>query len=171
MDVERHLLEAGLVEPCRDGDLCLTGTVRETWHERMAAFDDEWAPLLARVDACDPGADVETETRSDGAFLVRADGRFVGRWESRPAAVADLTALTVLPEHVGDWAALPTGAQSELAVGLRLFLEVCPACEGTVSFGTDTVESCCREVEVAAATCEACGARLFEVPTEAAAPA
>jgi hypothetical protein len=31
-----------------------------------------------------------------------------------------------------------------------------------VTLGEDTVESCCRSIDVIAATCEDCGARVFE---------
>ena len=58
--------------------------------------------------------------------------------------------------------------RSELLASLRLFVERCPTCDGTVEFGTDVVESCCRSYDVVAATCGACDARLFETPyTEA----
>jgi hypothetical protein len=46
--------------------------------------------------------------------------------------------------------------------GLRLFVETCPVCDGRVSIGEETVESCCRSYDVVAVACDDCDARLLE---------
>jgi len=54
---------------------------------------------------------------------------------------------------------------------LRLFVDRCPACEGSVTLEERVVESCCSSYDAIAGRCTACDARLFEmrVPTPIAA--
>lgn len=50
-------------------------------------------------------------------------------------------------------ALLADSAAATLLAGLRLFLDTCPVCEGPLAFGKETVESCCRSVDVVAVDC------------------
>ena len=77
-----------------------------------------------------------------------------------------MTAARALSEYDDDWDDLPMDAQNQLLGSLRLFLEHCPSCHGTLEFGTERVESCCREIEVVAVSCPDCGARILEVNHE-----
>lgn len=161
VDVAEVLLDAGVLRPGAE-DVHLVDDVREAW----------WAEI-ERVRDRDPGpGDIATvlsfpehrlDVREHGdARVAYLDERYVGRWESRAALVADVAGVPVLEGRVEDWADLAPGVRSELLGGLRLFLERCPACDGDVSMATDTVESCCAEHEVLAVTCADCGARLLE---------
>ncbi|MUV60179.1 hypothetical protein [Halobacterium sp. CBA1126] len=47
---------------------------------------------------------------------------------------------------------------------MRLWLDRCSVCDGRVELGEETVESCCRSVQVVAASCTSCGERIFEAP-------
>lgn len=164
MEPETVLLSAGVVEPCEDeDDLCLVDGFRVTWRERMGTIRDASAERdeLARELDLDP-ADVTIEDHGD-AFVARNDGQRLGQWESRAALVADLSAARVLPEWVDGWEDLPVRVRSQLLGGLRIFLDTCPVCEGPVTAGMETVESCCRSHDVVAANCEDCDARLLEV--------
>jgi len=163
-DAETLLLSAGVVEPCeQEDDLCLVDGFRAGWHERMQTIREEAAERdeLARELDLDP-ADIEFREHGD-AFVAFTDGRRLGQWESRAALVADLAAARELPGWVDGWEAMPIEARSQLLGGLRIFLDTCPVCEGPVSAGMETVESCCRSHDVVAANCEACDARLLEV--------
>lgn len=163
-DAETLLLSAGVVEPCEnEDDLCLVGGFRAGWHERMQTIRKEAAERdeLARELDLDP-ADIEFREHGD-AFVAFTDGRRLGQWESRAALVADLAAARELPGWVDGWEVMPIEARSQLLGGLRIFLDTCPVCEGPVSAGMETVESCCRSHDVVAANCEACDARLLEV--------
>lgn len=163
-DAETLLLSAGVVEPCEnEDDLCLVEGFRAGWRERMHTIREEAAERdeLARELDLDP-ADIEFREHGD-AFVARTDGRRLGQWESRAALVADLAAARELPGWIDGWEAMPVEARSQLLGGLRIFLDTCPVCEGPVSAGMETVESCCRSHDVVAANCEACDARLLEV--------
>lgn len=166
LDVEGRLREAGALEPCRDGDLCLTDDVRAAWHDRIDALrDGDLAGPLARLGVVDPGTSVELVERNRSTVAV-VDGGRAGMWESDPAARADLAAADLLADRVPDWADFAPEDRVRLTGGLRVFLETCPACEGVLAFDTETRESCCTSREVAAVSCESCGARLFESPVD-----
>lgn len=163
LDVEAHLLDVGAVEECRDGeDLCLTDDFEADWNDAIDAAReaDEGRGRLLDLLGTDEG-EVEIEDH-DQAFRVRHDGRYVGTWESRPAFLADVAAAELLEDRVDDWAHVSLAQRGQLLNGLRLFVRSCPDCGGPVSLGVETVESCCTSREVAALTCEDCGARLLE---------
>jgi hypothetical protein len=163
VDPELVLTSIGALEECADGtDLCLTEPFRTEWNDEIARVDAEDADreqLLRMLDADD--GEVAYEEFGD-AFRATVDGQVVGKWESRAAFLADLGAANVLERRHPDWAGLTLADRSQLLSGLRLFVDTCPACGGTPTFGTDTVESCCSTHEVAAVSCTDCGARLFE---------
>jgi len=181
VDVERVLLDAGALEPCRGDDYCLPDTVREQWHALIDELDDgegesgegesgdgtdtDWAGPLSRLGVVDPGVDAKLVDRNRSTVAV-VDGRRVGLWESRPAARADLAAAALLADRLDDWDALGAEDRVRLTGGLRVFLETCPDCGGLLTFDTETRESCCTSHEVAAVTCEDCDARLFESPVD-----
>jgi hypothetical protein len=168
-DPEPALLDAGVVEPCAEvEDLCLTDRFDRVWRDRIDAFDDDEESLrleLADQLELDPET-VNFESYGDAYVAGRKNDRPIGQWESRAALVADLAGAQVLPEWIDGWDRLGPRQRSQLLGGLRVFVEECPTCGGTVAPGTDTVESCCRETTVVDFTCEACGDRLLEVPHE-----
>ncbi|MDS0277035.1 hypothetical protein NDI85_04475 [Halomicroarcula sp. S1AR25-4] len=158
IDVESVLLEVGAVEPCGD-DLCLTEWFSEAWQDAVDSLDPDRATLLERLGV--KASSVEFEEYGD-AFRAYVDERHVGTWESRPAFEADVAAAAVLQERADDWDTLSVAQRGQVLNGLRLFVDTCPRCGGTPTFGTETVQSCCSEHEVAAVTCGDCEARLFE---------
>lgn len=164
IDPEMLLLNAHVVEPCaQEDDLCLTEEFRRGWRDRIRQIRDDETERdeLARELDLDPDS-LEIK-EFDGAFVADSDQGRLGQWESRAALVADLAAARELPTWVEGWADQPVAARSQVLGGLRIFLDQCPVCEGPVTAGTETVESCCRSHEVVAATCEDCDARLLEV--------
>jgi len=166
LDVEHRLLEVGALEPCRDGDYCLTDAFREQWHARIDELDGgPWATPLSRLGVVDPDVEAKLVDRNRSTVAV-VDGRRVGRWESRPAARADLAAAALLADRLDGWDTLRPEDCVRLTGGLRVFLETCPDCGGPLTFDTETRESCCTSHEVAAVSCEGCGARLFESPVD-----
>lgn len=162
-ELERTLVEWGVLEPCADvDDLCLRDEVRAAYQERLAAVD---------VDGIDPEAltpmfDAEPRTieiRRTSAPLVRVRGDGSTRWPSWAALRADVAMEGVLRDRVDDWVRTDPQARGPLLAGLRPFLEACPACEGPLAFGEEVVSSCCREHDVVQLSCEACDATIFEV--------
>ncbi|RKD93860.1 hypothetical protein [Halopiger aswanensis] len=174
IDPERVFLEHRIVVPCTDGedrtnadqptdDVCLPDPVRGAWQTEIdARRDGDRRRQVARFLETDPAA--VTIDRRDDRVTVRVDERLVGRWESEPALLADLAGAQVLADQIPDWNRRPLGHRSQLANGLRAFLETCPRCGGPVSLGTETVDSCCRSQQVYALTCDDCAARLLEAP-------
>ena len=73
-----------------------------------------------------------------------------------------MAAATELGDRLDGWQTLGLRQQSQLLYALRLFLEECPECTGAVTMEEDTVESCCRSMDIVAVSCQECGARIFE---------
>jgi hypothetical protein len=163
LDIERHLLSAGALEPRPEGeDLQLSPEVRTEWRreiERVRDGDVDRERLAAIL-----GIDQEELEFQEfnTSFVAFRHGQNVGSWESKAAYVADVAAASVLEDRIDDWDSLSAPNRGRLLNGLRIFLESCPDCDGPLSFGKDTVPSCCSTMEVAALTCEDCEARLFE---------
>jgi len=163
VDVEAELIDAGVLEPCANrDDLCVADGYADAWRARIERLrENEVEPEMLRdffpVDVADVSFD-----RSDDAVIARMGGTRVAHWESEAALIADVAAADVFQERLGRWDDYSFEAQVELVGGLRLFLERCPDCDGPIAFGEETVESCCRSVDVVAMNCDDCGARLFE---------
>lgn len=167
LDPEPVLLEAGAIEFCKGGeDLCPTEEFTAAWREEIERLRDG-GDVEARARAVvDPEPDVEVAVEEHEDYsLVRAGNHAVARWESYPALLADLAAYPVLAERVEGWDDLDRRAQGSLLNGARVFLEECPRCDGELAFSEDTVESCCRSLDVVALVCQDCDARLIEVET------
>jgi hypothetical protein len=144
-----------LAPPFRDALRREIDTVRGTGVDRAAA--------VAELFDLDPDEhDCTIETYAGGSTALSVDDRHVAQWASEAALVADQAADRVLRRQREAWTDLPVLHRSELLGSIRLFVERCPSCDGPVSLVGETVESCCREREVAAVTCEDCDARLFE---------
>lgn len=146
-------------------DVVLEPTFEQRVATRLAAIEQEnltgaLAELLAvppeRL-SLDSSGDVPT---------VRLDGRWVGQWESRAALLTDIAANRELAETVPEWADFSLDQRSGLLAGVRACLTHCPVCGDDVELFPDVVESCCRTVDVIAASCHGCGARLFELEHE-----
>lgn len=164
VDVEHALTSLGVVAECEDGsDLCLDREFRAAWHREAAALDldDDRRGAIADM------LGVEPETLSVDAFgaaaVVRYDGDRVGQWESEAALVADVAADRALAALSPGWSEVDVVNRSRILESLRMFLDTCPACSGQARMGQETVESCCRSLDVVAVTCQDCGSRLFEL--------
>jgi len=171
-DVESLLLDAGVLEPCGD-DLCLSPSAREDWRDRVAALRGDGPPapdplLAAAADVAPSTIDLRD---GPGAFLARTGDASLARWESRAAYVADVAGAAVLADRVRGWEAFGFAQRTQVLGALRLWLEQCPDCDGPVTLDEETVESCCRSIDVVAATCEDCGTRVFESQYDPAAAA
>jgi hypothetical protein len=163
IDVERELMDAGILEDCEQvDDLCLDDVFGDAWRARIETIrEDEVSPELLRDFFPVDVSDLEFDVRED-AVMARMDGTLVAQWESDAALIADAAAADVFQDRYDEWDTYTFDAQFELVGGLRLFLERCPNCDGPIAFGEEIVQSCCREIEVVAMSCEDCDARLFE---------
>lgn len=163
IDVEGALVDADVLTEAADGeDLRLTAEFERAFDERVAAVRSDEATREQLLEVLDVSrGDVEFE-EFGSAFRVHRDGTLIGTWESRAAFLGDVAGAELLSDRVDGWEATSVRQRGELLNGLRLFLTTCPGCGGPLSFGTDTVESCCSTREVAAVTCNDCDSRVFE---------
>jgi len=171
VDVEETLVAAGVLHD-EAADLVLDPRFATAWAERIDDADAERDGLndadTNRLDAVELAAltDLAPDTldiqRYGEAVVATLDAERIGRWESRPAFVADVAAARELDDWVPRWRSIPLAGRSELLGALRLFLERCPACDAALTLDHDVVRSCCRERDVIAVSCSGCGARLLE---------
>ncbi|WP_281193554.1 hypothetical protein [Halorubrum sp. F4] len=165
------LVEAGVLldDPVAD-DFVLEERFHDAWRReaRTLADADTDEEVLADFLEVDDAESVALVDRGR-AYAAYIEDEPAGRWESRQAFLADLAAAAVLDDRWDGWSELPTAGRSELLGSLRLFVETCPTCDGSVTLDTTVVESCCRTYDVLAATCDACDARLFEADVDPAA--
>ena len=167
---EAVLVDAGAVGPCEElDDLCLDESFRAEWYDNMdaiAADGTEKTDLASVLDVDE--ADLSFDEH-DEALVARYDGGRLGQWESRPALLADLAAAKALQSRYDDWDRLTVTNQSRVLSGLRIFLDACPDpdCRGEIAMEQETVESCCRTMDVVAVSCAECDSRLLEVEHDA----
>lgn len=152
-------IDAIVDDPASD-DLTLDPAFEREWFARMQ--DVESSDRAAFADMV--GVDVDRVSLSavDTAYYARVDGQFAGQWESRAAFLADVAGADLLEDRVDGWDDISIARRSDVLGGLRICLDRCPVCDGPVSLSEDVVESCCRTVDVVAATCEDCGVRVYE---------
>jgi hypothetical protein len=173
VDAEALLLDAGVLEPA-DEDYTLERSIQTEWQELAdsVAADERleselFDELLGSAEFGAVTPENVTATDVGRSFAVRVDNQPIGRWESEEAYYADLAAGRVVAPEIDEWPALSFEQRLMVLSGLRLWLERCPTCDGSLGFGEETVDSCCREHEVIAMTCTGCGSRLFEVDASA----
>jgi hypothetical protein len=167
--IESFLRSNGALTVTADrDDLELTDSFRRAHRHQTVEYGEDDALLAAAGTFLFDGTGVGDSARlvtldyRPNAVVLRYDGRSLARWESRAAMVGDVAAAEVLAARTDDWAAIAPETRLQVLGALRLWYEQCPACGGSISLGTDVVESCCRSVSVLAATCDGCGSRVFE---------
>ena len=162
-DPETIFLTHGVLEPCEEiDDLCVVEDVSERWRTEIESVRDgdlrEQVAVYLDVDP-DPLELMTYKQRTE----ARVDGRLAAWWESEAALIADLASETILGDVIDEWDSWPLPDRSQLAGGMRAFVETCPSCDGRISVGEETVESCCRSRQIYAVTCEDCDSRILEV--------
>lgn len=161
-DPESELLAAGALTPCADrDDLCLVSLFRTSWRSEMRSATTDLDEAIHRI--LPPSFDdpVDVEERGQ-AVVTQVSGQTVAQWPSRAAFIADAAGAAALAEFDSEWAHRGFAERTQLLAGLRLWLDNCSVCGGHVELSEDTVESCCRSVDVIEAACTSCGARIFE---------
>lgn len=162
-DIESLLRTTGVVVNCpTEVDLCLEPSFRAAWRDRIAAMGDVDTQLkiLARRLRLERSALALEE--SMGGYVARYEGDRIGMWPSEAAFLADLAAAPTLDEYGTGWDELTGEEQGSVLTGLRVFLESCPTCGGSIDGNEETVESCCTTATKIAVECGACGATLLQ---------
>jgi hypothetical protein len=148
---------AGIVN--RNGtDIDLTPAFREEWRKRI--YDRrEQTPRAEEIRGMFDANSVSQH--GDQSFVL--DGKKSVRWESNAALLADVAAAGILEECVDGWAAFDRDRRRSVLSGLRLCLERCPSCDGSVDVIEDSVDPCCQKPHlVAESVCRGCGTPLAD---------
>ena len=167
-DIEGLLLEAGIVvdDPAMD-DARLAEDFEDAWWEAIRAFREDGDLEAALAGFIDVPRERLSVSVHDQGVDVTVDGARVGRWESEPAARADMAADGLLEARVADWSAIAVQHRSSVLHGLRIFLERCPRCESELEFGhRERRVGCCKLFDVDVLRCADCGAPVCELGIE-----
>ncbi|MDY7081159.1 MAG: hypothetical protein SXQ77_01825, partial [Halobacteria archaeon] len=171
LDVERELVEKNLVTECENReDLCLSPWFGDAWNRRIREISGNGNGIDSEsyLGYISEMLDVDEERLSidahDDSVVLYLDGRRAAFWESDAALLADVSAERALNDELDSWDDYDVVNRSQLLSSLRIFLEECPSCGSPISMDTETVESCCRSIDVLAVTCDNddCRKRLFE---------
>lgn len=130
-------------------------------------FRGEWRARIDAIDGVTPGAvadmfGADSARRLDEAAFVLDESASL-RWGSEGALVADAAAAGLLEERLEAWPEWDRDTRRSVLMGLRLCLETCPSCWGTVRLEEDRVDPCCQKPHlVAEAVCDECGSVLAD---------
>jgi hypothetical protein len=160
VEPDEFLRDVGAIERCADGEeFCLT----ETFAERVAANAKRRAVTdsggaIATIFGVEPGE----VTPLDREYPAVEVGIQVRKWPSVAALTADIATDRALTGTTDRWRGVPPGQRREILESLRGFHERCPLCDGPVTLGEETLESCCGTHQVRTVACGGCGRRLRE---------
>lgn len=172
--VESHLRGADLLVD-GEGDIPrIDPAFERAWRRRIVSMGDRSEDTAALADLLSvPRRDVELSWEAeDGTLVASVRDRPAGRWPSRAAFLADVTAVEEFRTRFPEWWALDSTARTRVLAALRLCLDWCPACDGAVSVsrvgrrGGDPASARLARESVLAATCGACASRLFEASVD-----
>lgn len=163
VDPEQVLLDTRAAAPCKNGtDLCLQSDFQASWRERQYALRNETLDSEDLLDTL--GASTEVSVKEYGDALVAGiDDTMLGQWPSQAAVVADVAAAAELAERYPDWERLNPAERARVLTSLRIFIEECPECNGSVRVEQEVVESCCMSHDVVVSACQNCDSQLFEI--------
>jgi hypothetical protein len=171
IDPEHVLLAANVVQPCEnDSDLCLTPVFETRWREQVPTTRERELDATDLRAILDGHSDRFSIDEYGEALVARTDDTVIGQWPSQAALVADIAAAAVLNQRYTPWATLSSAARAQVLMSLRVFIDTCPACDGSVRIAQEVVESCCRSYDEVRAACQDCEAQLFEIEWDAPEP-
>lgn len=156
-----RLRRAGVVRE-RDGDSPrLSPDFERGWRRRIVSVGDRSDDAAALADLLSVSeSDVDLSWNPEERALVASvRGRCVGRWPSRAAFVADVTAVEEFRARYPEWWTLTSTARTHALTTLRLCLDWCPVCDGTLSVRDEPPSRTDSDGPVV--VCDCCRARLF----------
>ncbi|WP_191965485.1 MULTISPECIES: hypothetical protein [Haloferax] len=162
VDLVSALYTAGIFTEDESNRLALSNEFDSDWRGRMVAMEgrDRDEDVLAKLLGVDD-ARIEMGWDEHGLF-ARLDDNDIGRWMSRAAFVADLTAVMVFRRYYPDWWQLTTADRNRVLGALRLSLHTCPTCDGSVGIDTERVDEGEDGKKHVMATCRGCNAGIFD---------
>lgn len=155
-----RLVESSVLIPNDTGsDLTLTDSFRSDWRQRIEHLRDrDCTEFLGLLLDTDPDVLAVDESEDASTLIVTNESTTIGTWPSDSALIADVAAFITLGEHVPGWNDLSGAERDELTARLRVFLEACPTCNGSVQVTVQSVSGRDRPTVV----CEACESILLE---------
>jgi len=142
-----------------ESDLTLTESFRSNWRQRIEHLRGrDHTEFLGLLLDTDPDVLVVDEDADESTVTVTNESTTIGTWPSDGALIADVAAFITLGEHVPGWDDLSGAERDELTARLRVFLEACPICDGSVQVTVQSVDGHDRPT----VTCEACESILLE---------
>lgn len=167
VDVDQFLLDIEAVRPA-PGDDEREYLLTDTFGQRVAAHAEEREPIESAAIAALFDADVADVTRKDREYPAYEVGVRIRKWPSEAALRSDVATHRAMDEWTERWHDVPVEQRSEILELLRTCHTACPDCGGPLSETSETVESCCVNIDRYAFRCEDCGVHLRESgsPTE-----
>ena len=159
-DVIALLQEFEVVEECDElDDLCLNDTFRSEWKNRLDELDGmvDTAQFSSAL-----GIDRELVSMENGIlFVKRMEGRR-DQWASAAAVVADVGSAKPLRDRLPIWDELSIDDRLAVLESLRVFLDDCPVCDGSLTVNQrETTIGCCQPAQTSVMECELCEDVLF----------
>jgi len=168
VDPESFLRRHEVIEPCDDqDDLCLTSKFKSEWRDTVDEYKTR--PLTGAQVASVFGYVENTSyelNELNGGLILQSSADTIGQWPSQGALVADLATTVVLDNRNLGWRSLSREQQTKILRGVRIFVDTFPTTGAPVDVLEETVQSCCRSVDVIAFVCSETGERLYEQPLE-----
>lgn len=158
---ERELLRAGILT-CSGGEFQPTESFLAAWRARVHSAGPREDDVRALADALDVDTDDVLLEWRDGVLFAEAAGAPLGAWLSRAALVADTASIYELRHRYPRWGLVSPKRRGAMLSTLRLYLDVCPGCEGTAVLDRAASRVPGRGGRTIAVTCADCDARLFE---------
>ncbi|MFP8952926.1 hypothetical protein ACLI4Z_08140 [Natrialbaceae archaeon A-arb3/5] len=167
------LRSIGVVESSH-GEPVLEPTFGAAWRTRIEQIRERKSRLDVLAEQLGLGTDqVALEVAPDGFAVTHGRDR-VGCWPSDGAFLADLAAVSVLSETNPDWRALDADDRRLALSALRLFLERCPNCDGSITGSGAVSETTDRRTAIESSdtgahrsvACDRCGSVLFRESDE-----
>lgn len=160
-EVERFLLETGVLEPCSNqDDLCLADDFADQWDVELTKTGDVDTETISSI----LGIDVSDEltNHDDNAVSLAVDSGLLIQWPSQAALQVDVAAARTLKKlRHRQWRILNGKTRGHILAGLRIFARNCPNGD-TTTVQNHTVESCCSTHDVSSIICSESGARIVE---------
>jgi hypothetical protein len=152
------LAAAGVVSRTEEADIDLTPGFKDEWRERIQTTRER---TLETEDVREM-LDADSVSRHGNQSFV-VDGNKSVRWGSNAAFVADIAAASILDERLDEWDSFEWDRKRSVFLGLRLCLERCPSCDGTVETSENRADPCCQKPHrMAQSICGNCGAAIAD---------
>lgn len=162
-EIETTLVESGILEDCDQGnDLCLNEAVERHWRTLLDNTDNSTLYDCSAITGI-PESDLSLDFSSEQVKL-REGIKTIGKWPSKAALLADITASKVLREEMNQWEHLSRADREVLLTAMRLFVPQCPTTGNAIEFSDEVTESCCSTHDVVAITCTKSGDVILEQP-------